>query len=101
MSGSDSTEARRPRFAFFVTAHVAHADIIGVASVIDGDTIQIHGERIWLFAIDAPESAQLCQDTAGKDYRCRQKVARVLADKIGRQTVRCLGAWLVREGPGP
>jgi hypothetical protein len=26
----------------------AHADFVGVASVIDGDTLEIHGQRVWL-----------------------------------------------------
>ncbi len=51
----------------------AFADpIIGRASVIDGDTIEIHGERIRFNGIDAPESRQLCQDAQGQDYRCGQ-----------------------------
>jgi endonuclease YncB( thermonuclease family) len=40
----------------------AHADVVGVASVIDADTIEIHGERIRLFGIDAPESCQTCEE---------------------------------------
>ncbi len=39
----------------------ALSDIIGTASVTDGDTIKIHGERIRLHGIDAPESRQLCR----------------------------------------
>jgi endonuclease YncB( thermonuclease family) len=64
-------------------------DIIGRASVIDGDTIEIRGERIRLAAIDAPESSQLCQDTSGRDYRCGQQAALALSDMIGAQNVSC------------
>src|SRR3546814_20234836 len=32
--------------------------IVGQASVIDGDTIEVHGERIRLHGIDAPRSAE-------------------------------------------
>ena len=61
----------------------------GAASVIDGDTIEIRGERIRLDAIDAPESSQLCLDAAVKRYRCGQKSAFALADMIGRSVVSC------------
>jgi endonuclease YncB( thermonuclease family) len=33
---------------------VAQDRIIGVASVIDGDSIEIHGQRIRLFGIELP-----------------------------------------------
>lgn len=60
----------------------------GTASVIDGDTIDIHGQRIRLHGIDAPESAQTCT-SAGTSWRCGAEAANKLSEKIGRQTVIC------------
>ncbi len=34
----------------------ALADVAGTASVIDGDTLEIHGQRIRFHGIDAPET---------------------------------------------
>jgi endonuclease YncB( thermonuclease family) len=67
----------------------AQEDIPGVASVIDGDTIEIHGQRIRLYGIDAPESGQLCQKPTGKRWRCGQQASFALADRIGRTIVNC------------
>lgn len=72
-----------------VTDCMSAPAIQGTASVIDGDTIEIRGERIRLDAIDAPESSQLCLDAASKRYRCGQKSALALADMIGRSVVSC------------
>jgi len=66
----------------------AEAEIVGVASVIDGDTIDIHGQRIRIWDIDAPESAQLCY-VDGKPWRCGQRASFALSDWIGRRTVAC------------
>ena len=60
----------------------------GQASVIDGDTIEIHGQRIRLHGIDAPESGQLCY-VGGKRWRCGKDAANVLADLIDRRPVTC------------
>src|SRR5215213_5976667 len=93
--------------------------IAGRAAVIDGDTLEIHGERIRLFGIDAPESGQTCLDARGQRYRCGQKAALVLDARIGAGVVTCerkgtdrcgrtvavcrvfgedLGAWMVGLG---
>ncbi len=40
---------------------LALADITGPARVIDGDTIEVAGERVGLHGIDAPESGQRCR----------------------------------------
>ncbi len=45
--------------ALFFLATLALADVAGTASVIDGDTIEVHGQRIRLHGIDAPERRQL------------------------------------------
>ncbi len=68
----------------------AQASLVGMASVIDGDTIDIHGQRIRQHGIDAPESGQLCM-AAGHRWRCGQQAALALADKIARRPVRMRG----------
>lgn len=92
--------------------------IVGQASIIDGDTIEIHGTRIRLYGIDAPESAQTCL-VEGNPTRCGQHAALALADKIVNHPVTCepkdrdkydrvvaicrvagedLNAWMVAQG---
>ncbi|MBU2605128.1 MAG: thermonuclease family protein [Alphaproteobacteria bacterium] len=58
--------------------------IIGVASVVDGDTIEIHGSRIRLSVFDAPERGKRCGNT-----NVYQKAALYLSDQIGAKTVTC------------
>ena len=96
----------------------ALADIIGKPRVIDGDTIEIAGQRIRLHGIDAPESRQTCE-AGGETWPCGQQASLALADKIGTANVACedhgmdqydrtiavcrlgdldLNGWLVAEG---
>lgn len=98
----------------------AAGDITGRASVIDGDTIEINGMRIRFEGIDAPESRQICENAAGKAYRCGQASAKALDaflaksrpttctatgtsyDRVVGYCVRADGAdvntWMVRNG---
>ena len=73
-------------------------DIIGRASVIDGDTLEIHGTRIRLFAIDAVESSQSCTTFQGQRWPCGREAAFALADQIGSQPVRCVALNRDRYG---
>ena len=94
-------------------------DFVGQASVIDGDTLEVHGTRIRLWGIDAPESSQLCRGEDSSQYRCGARAANELdtfiaqrpvncvplsLDRYGRTVATCsvggvdLGEWLVRNG---
>ncbi len=106
--------------AVFLSCVAAFAEpIVGQASIIDGDTIEIHGHRIRLWGIDAPESSQLCRNANSDLYRCGADAANKLAsfaagkvvgcasvdrDRYGRTVARCsvggtdMAEWLVQSG---
>jgi endonuclease YncB( thermonuclease family) len=65
-------------------AQASGADIAGQASVIDGDTIEIHGQRIRLSGFDTPERGKRCE--AVNVY---ERAARELDRFIAGRTVQC------------
>ena len=99
-------------------ARPAVMDISGPVRVVDGDTIDIAGQRIRLQGLDAPEQGQTCfaQD---QEWNCGQRATSALIGLIGSQRVDCraegrdrygrtigfcwvgdtdIGQWLVRGG---
>src|SRR5258708_7286398 len=68
----------------------AFADnLTGQASIIDGDTLEIHGTRIRLWGIDAPESNQLCRGDDSIQYRCGAKAANDLDSFLNKRPIDC------------
>ena len=64
-------------------------DLSGNARVLDGDTLDVRGQRVRLQGIDAPERKQLCQDDDGAETKCGVLATVALKEAIGGQPVRC------------
>ena len=55
----------------------------------DGDTIRIGEDRIRLEGIDAPESAQNCENSQGVSWQCGVSSTQALTTLIADKPVRC------------
>jgi endonuclease YncB( thermonuclease family) len=77
----------------------ALADLAGPPRIVDGDTLEVAGQRVRLFGVDAPELDQLCQH-AGRQYHCGQVARAALWDLVGGLDVSCRpeGAPAARDG---
>ena len=101
-----------------LAAWSAHADVGGHPTVLDGDTLEVAGERIRLHGIDAPERRQQCV-VDGAAWPCGTEASLALAARIAEHRVECeetdkdrygrivavcrigesdLNAWMVAEG---
>lgn len=99
-------------------APVVMAD--GTVKAIDGDSFHLGAQEVRLYAIDAPEARQQCQDEKGKAYPCGKDAAKALnamlkedglkceevaRDRYGRMVARCsnlttpdIGEAMVHKG---
>lgn len=60
------------------------SEIVGVATVTDGDTIEIHGQAIRIHGVDAPERGKRCGEV-----NVYQQASLALSDFTAGQTVSC------------
>lgn len=69
------------------------------AAIIDGDTLEVNGETIRLYGIDAPELGQLCRKGANQ-YRCGYDAALTLRNLVGNAPISCRATPVDASDPG-
>lgn len=72
--------------------------ISGRATVVDGDTLDIAGQRIRLEGIDAPEAGQTCGGGWLGSWKCGRAATEQLRWLIGGRQVDCQSAGLDKYG---
>jgi len=68
--------------------------LTGYARITDGDSLEIHGRRIRLVGLDAPELGQYCSSGA-QSYACGRMAAAYLRQLVAARQVRC--QWLEKD----
>lgn len=79
-------------------AAVAAETVSGVATVVDGDTIDLGLETVRLFGIDAAEAGQRCNASGGADWDCGASATRRLRTLVNGRQVSCAVRDIDRYG---
>jgi len=70
------------------------------ARVIDGDTLDLDGQRHRLFGIDAAERNQRCRDEQGLEWACAAAASAALKRLLSMGSVSCAEVPGTRDGFG-
>lgn len=84
------------RLALVVVAHCL-AQPVAAQMVVDGDSIELNGNKYRLYGIDAPEDGQVCPDGWPAAYEAKA----YLGQLIGGKTVTCLPIGLPAANETP
>ncbi|MDR1025769.1 MAG: thermonuclease family protein [Lactobacillus sp.] len=87
----DKVVLERSDFDFYINNITGERVYVGpVTEIWDGDSIVIAGFiEVRMLGLDAPETAQLCKDSQGNDYKCGEKAAENLRKLINKKKVSC------------
>jgi endonuclease YncB( thermonuclease family) len=72
--------------------------LTGRARAVDGDTLEIAGDTVRIFGIDAPEHGQTCERADGSGWDCGTWAAKELARRVRGTRVTCEGGERDRYG---
>ncbi len=68
----------------------AAADILGEPTIIDGDSLELRGQRFDLFGIDSPEPGTNCWKENGDSFDCGRIATTALLDLTAGLEVTCV-----------
>jgi endonuclease YncB( thermonuclease family) len=74
---------------FCVLTILAATSAFAGVRVIDGDSLEVDGEKIRLYGIDAPEAGQACAAPRGGTWPCGRAAIDLVERLVGAAEVRC------------
>ena len=72
-----------------LTGTPSFAEVTGTVRVVDGDTLEMLGQTIKLYGVDAIERDQLCLSASDRPWPCGGEAASALRSLVGGAPVRC------------